>query len=1171
MMTMDLSTGEVPSERLREAYELIFAKNRDMGIARSGLDAATWKERGPFNVAGRTRAILIDKRDPTSNTLWTGGVSGGIWKCTNIDAPSPIWTNIDDYLPNIMVTDIAQNPSQPEIMFYCTGEQQTDLKGNGVFRSNDGGETWVQLPNTLNGNFDFCQKIMVIDNGHVFCATQDGVFRSTDNGDNWTRVLGSAGVSATDLDFGGGYIYAVSGGDIFSSQTGASASWSNISNSVNLGFRTLISVSPSDPNTIYAVSAPTGVNALVFKTTNRGQNWQTMTEPRNGQGANFASQAWYCLDIAVHPTNPNLVITGGLDNYVSENGGASWRQFSLWIENSSFLPYIHADQHAIIFDRNRPGVCYIGNDGGVYQSSNASSSNPTFRNRNYGLNITQFYACAMHPGFLSNYFLAGAQDNGTQQFTQPGLGSTNEVRGGDGFNCFIDENQPSIQINSLYYGDFSLSTDGGRSWSGFIETSGSWTCPSDYDSRSNTLYAQTNAANRIYRVSANNPSITTAELTVTGASIGQNVTCIKISPSTPNKIYLGNNAGRLFVIQDASQGSSVVANGIGSVSGTISSIDIDPANENHLLITCSNYGLANSIYESTNGGQTWVGVEGTAVPNNMPDIPVNWGMFNPRNPSQAIIATELGVWSTELLNGANTVWDAPNINVGTPLTQIAMLRHRASDGMVAAATFGRGLWTSDIFSSPFALAEYNKAGYINGLIPFTGENSLRADNQYNWIFGDGGSSTTANPTHTYLAIGTYPVNLIIGGNADTSVGSVKILPDMPTPQIQSTSAYSGSFEVNANSDFAIINESGSPLVFGRSNYFGKSGIKSGTVACVLDPANEFYRGQTKSYLYTPAYDISDSAYYELSFWGKYNFLPYTDGFTIEYTLDKGQTWRQLGSHRDANWFTNESIDDNAAFPTGSSFFTNSSTGTGFKEYKRDITDFAGHDFIAFRFIIVSKANPGATGYGGLAIDDIEVRKFEDEYVTRVVSFTGRYDLNNTIKLDWTTQPMYKCWGLELEVSDNGRDFTLATPTNTQFQVGLPGTDLNPRDFAYTHPNRGRDIYYYRLKVRNLDGTFFYTPSITVLRNIEAEQVFKVFPSAPLSGNDVQVSFTSPLSGEVTYELFDAAGQKVTSGVYTLDNHVSYSFPVPEDLAKGTYFVVLNIKSSGKKFTERIVR
>jgi len=73
-------------------------------------------------------------------------------------------------------------------------------------------------------------------------------------------------------------------------------------------------------------------------------------------------------------------------------------------------------------------------------------------------------------------------------------------------------------------------------------------------------------------------------------------------------------------------------------------------------------------------------------------MPVRWAMFDPRNSDWALIATDLGVWSTNDLNGASTDWDPTN--TGLANVRVDMLQYRSSDRTIAAATHGRGLYTA---------------------------------------------------------------------------------------------------------------------------------------------------------------------------------------------------------------------------------------------------------------------------------------------------------------------------------------------------------------------------------------------------------------------------------------------------------------------------------------------
>src|SRR5690606_27715408 len=81
-----------------------------------------WQERGPNNVSGRTRALLVDMSDPSGNTVWAGGVAGGIWRTRNMLDPNPFWEPIGDFYENMAIGSLIQDPVNHNIMYAGTGE-----------------------------------------------------------------------------------------------------------------------------------------------------------------------------------------------------------------------------------------------------------------------------------------------------------------------------------------------------------------------------------------------------------------------------------------------------------------------------------------------------------------------------------------------------------------------------------------------------------------------------------------------------------------------------------------------------------------------------------------------------------------------------------------------------------------------------------------------------------------------------------------------------------------------------------------------------------------------------------------------------------------------------------------------------------------------------------------
>src|SRR6187551_3036583 len=83
LTSSDVETGEIPYDKLfaaiNEGQRRLEAPSRSRSNPNSLLNVV-WRERGPNNRGGRTRAIMIDEKDPNRNRIWTGGVSGGLWR-----------------------------------------------------------------------------------------------------------------------------------------------------------------------------------------------------------------------------------------------------------------------------------------------------------------------------------------------------------------------------------------------------------------------------------------------------------------------------------------------------------------------------------------------------------------------------------------------------------------------------------------------------------------------------------------------------------------------------------------------------------------------------------------------------------------------------------------------------------------------------------------------------------------------------------------------------------------------------------------------------------------------------------------------------------------------------------------------------------------------------------
>ena len=367
------------------------------------------------------------------------------------------------------------------------------------------------------------------------------------------------------------------------------------------------------------------------------------------------------------------------------------------------------------------GGIVFGNDGGVYYTANATADAaaknesfiPTVIDRNDDYNVTQYYGGDIHPGSGSNIMLAGTQDNSTHRFSSPGIGpvtSPSPLNCCDGGFAYIDQTNPDIMIGSIQNGVYYRSTNGGLSFgAAFLSAGGLFINPGDYDDVENIFYA-TRSTTQISRCHSVETGPVCAGLTIPGMNDqGSTYAVSPYSAAGTSTVYIGTQNGRLFRVETTLSGGVPTGETITEITlggavptENISSIAIG-SSEQQLLITFSNYGV-DSVWETLNGGTTWLDRDDNS---SLPDMPINWAIYDPNNTQRVLLGTEAGVWGTTDVTAANAAkaeqvvtWlRAPDI----PIVRVDQLVYRASDGQIMIITHGRGVWTaqfSDLIGSP---------------------------------------------------------------------------------------------------------------------------------------------------------------------------------------------------------------------------------------------------------------------------------------------------------------------------------------------------------------------------------------------------------------------------------------------------------------------------------------
>ena len=730
--TRDPSLGYVPVERLWHALrytENLKQENNYRALSVFWTDRGpTFDSVGPSNgnlraghnyTSGRIRSFLIDASDPSGNTVFCGGVAGGLWKCTNFLSAIPNWYSVDDFLDNMAITSICQDPTNPDIMYFATGEASSNgdaVFGRGVWKSVNHGVTWTQLPSTSSYFRSF--KIVCDATGKIYLAVRttssplpyqpNGLLRSSNGGTSWINITPTdltSNTNCTDIEISKtGKLHASFGynGNISNYRyTDNPASVTNVS-----GWNSTVEL-PTTANrielacqgdTLYATPTNSSNDVVsCWRSINGGINW-TKTNTEDFSPSPTSLQGWYSLSLAINPLNPNDIIIGGLDAYRSLNGGQTISRLTYWVGSTG--PYVHADHHsAKYFVVGSELRILLATDGGLFLSRDGGVS---FSDKNRNLSIKQFYSVAIHPT-LPYYLLAGAQDNGCHQLTSPGLSYSTEVTGGDGAFVHIDQNEPQYQFTSYLFNQYRRSSNGGNTWKSFnlSGSQGMAINPFDYDDLNNIMYCS-NGHNAVRRW--NNPqtaaSVATAEQVIlTLTNLAGSVSALKVSPYTANRVYIGSSGGRLLRIDNADTLTQAAAQSMstdisGSLfSGYLNCISVG-SNDSHLMAVFTNYGV-NNVWSTNNGGVSWTAIDGTTGLGGLPDMPIRWAVFSPSDNTKAILATDAGIYTTNYINGASTQWlPSP----GFPLVRTDMLKIRKSDNTIVAATHGRGLLTGNIMA-----------------------------------------------------------------------------------------------------------------------------------------------------------------------------------------------------------------------------------------------------------------------------------------------------------------------------------------------------------------------------------------------------------------------------------------------------------------------------------------
>lgn len=782
-------------ERTRQIHwELLEENALVRGLAIGGT---VWTSIGPTNGAGRATAVAV--HPTTAGTALIGAAGGGVWKTTNTGVS---WTSLTDTLANLSVGALAYAPSSASTVYLGTGEGGLAfdfIPGIGLLASSDGGDNWT-LPGSVLASMFYRINVHPTNPLELIVGTNVGALRST-NGQNgpWTTVITSA--SAVGVT-GYGHVtdivrdptnalvmyaatwdgqawcaaFACSNPSNFNSPTvlksvnggqtwSAAATGLPVSTVNQMTNRISLAIAPSSTQVLYAALSTTDANtgvetSRIYKTTNGGGSWSETNLSASATSTIrvfMGAQAWYNNTIVVAPTDPNIVLAGGVHYVKTTDGGTTWTHPTFTGSGG-----VHVDAHDLRYDG--AGTLWIANDGGIWTTTDHGT---TATARNTGLVTRQFYDLTNDPANRMRVF-GGQQDNGTIRRGDAGGTSWDFFTGGDGFQSAVLGMVPSIAFSTYQNAAVNRTMESGAATiltsnvtPGYpsAESKPFFSLLSSHPSDPSTLFS---VSYRVWKSTTGGDGWTPLPITTTDAttwSTSSTVRAMAVSRSNP-QIMMVSKGNTVF---RTTNGGTTWTRMISGIPGKLlTSLDIDPVDPNKAYASFAGTS-GTSVYYTLNGGTLW-----TARGTGLPAFSAQVVRVDPTDSNTIYCGTDVGVYrSTD--GGAN--WS--RFGTGMPAVSVYDIDILHDGTVVRAATHGRGMWELTVTgstnlaptvaigtpaTSTLTVAKGASTSFAGTFSDANGD-ALTA----RWLFPDTWSTTSVasggSVSHLFPRGGKYPVSL----------------------------------------------------------------------------------------------------------------------------------------------------------------------------------------------------------------------------------------------------------------------------------------------------------------------------------------------------------------------------------------------------------------------------
>ncbi len=312
-----------------------------------------WRNVGPFR-AGRISAASGAIGQP--GVFYVGTPNGGVWKTTSAGAT---WFPIFDSIRSVSsIGAVEVGPSDPNVVYVGTGDLNSFLEGlgDGMYKSTDAGRTWRHVG--LEGTQQITSilvhprdpnNVLVAALGGFFQTQSDarGVFRSTDGGATWVKTLYidektgigtlARAADAPDVIFAATRFryFPPGAGNPPTADTAQTRSRLYKSTDGGVTWREIVGASTGLPRLTgrLSIAVANGTNAQriyligdfgLYRSDDGGTTWRHMA----GDDKRIANaQGGYNSGVYVDSRNPDVVYTFHVTAYKSTDGGNSFTAF----------------------------------------------------------------------------------------------------------------------------------------------------------------------------------------------------------------------------------------------------------------------------------------------------------------------------------------------------------------------------------------------------------------------------------------------------------------------------------------------------------------------------------------------------------------------------------------------------------------------------------------------------------------------------------------------------------------------------------------------------------------------------------------------------------------------------------------------------------------------------